>query len=158
MATTYKFKANNEESYNSLAAYAVALPVTVTLFPQFKTIAIPEEAKEEVSEFVNNEALDFIIGVAQVEVDDINELLADPTSDPSILRDIAESFRADVKASADLYNKNLEESANLSKELAEVKKDKDNYYRWWKEESNNNSRVREQVKAISVLIKSIYPD
>lgn len=159
--TTYKYRANNDESYNSLAAYAVTLPVTVTLFPQFKTIAISEDASKEVGEFIDNEALDFIISVAQIETDDINVLLADPTSDTSILRDIAESFQEEKKASAELYKRNLDEvtreKINVIDELEKAKKDVVQYSRWWQEEQKKHDRIHKQVDAIAVLLGSIYP-
>lgn len=157
--TTYKYKANNVLSYNTLATYAITLPVTVTLFPQFKTIAISEEASKEVGEFIDNKALDFIIDVAQIETDDINELLSDPTSDVSILRDIAESFQAERKATADLYKKNIDE---VTKERADIiialekeKRSATSYSRLWQAERTKNKRVHEQICAISVLMNSI---
>lgn len=155
MSTTYKYKASNDESYNSLAAYAVTLPVTVTLFPQLKTIAVSEDASKEVGEFIDNEALDFIIDTAQSDVDDIDTLLVDPTSDTSILRDIAESFQADKKASAEQYLRLAQERDEILVELKNKKRDADNYSNWWREECAKNSRIHEQIEAISVLLKTM---
>ncbi len=161
MATTYKYVANNKDSYNSLAAYAVTLPVTVTLFPQYNTIAISEDAANEVGKFIDDEALDFIIKVDQTEVDDIEELLSSPTTDTSILRDIAESFQASMKASAEQYQKDIDnvcaERADAINALESKKKDAENYAKWWDEESAKNRRIRQQVEAIAVLVSSIFP-
>ena len=161
MSTTYKYKANNEESYNSLAAYVVTMPVTATLFPQLQTIAIAEEASKEVGEFIDKEALDFIISIADIEAYDIHKLLADPTSDTSILRDIAEALLEDKKASAELYKRNIDEVTKERGEailaLENTKKDMANISRWWREEQNKNDRIRKQIDAIAVLMDSIYP-
>ena len=159
--TTYKYKANNEESYQSLAMYVITLPVTVSLFPKYQTIAVPECASKKVGEFIDDEALDFTIAVAQIEVDDLNELLADPTVDTSILRDIAESFQEEKEASAELYKRNIDE---VTKERGDVilalenaKKDVEQYSRWWKDELNKHDRIHKQVDAIAALLGSIYP-
>ena len=161
MATTYKYVANNKDSYNSLAAYAVTLPVTVTLFPQYNTIAISEDAAKEVGKFIDDEALDFIIKIDQTDVDDIEGLLTSPTTDTSILRDIAESFQATMKASAEQYKKNLDnvcaERADAINALEAKKKESDNYAKWWGEESAKNRRIHQQIDAISVLMESIFP-
>ena len=158
MATTYKYKATSDETYYSLAAYAVTLSVPVSLFPQHKTIAVTDEAINEIDSFIEKNCPDIIISSSQIEVDDINELLADPTSDTSILRDIAKSFQTDLKAYADFYNNNLEKSANLEKELEKTTRDKDAYYRYWKVAEKKCDRVYSQIEAISILMRSIFPN
>lgn len=150
MATTYKYVANNKDSYNSLAAYAVTLPVTVTLFPQYNTIAISEDAANEVGKFIDGEALDFTIKVAQTEVDDTEDLLDDPTTDSSILREIAESFQAD-KTALSVQTKQFQ--ADLDK----VTETKNNYYRYWTDADKKYDRIKGQVEAIAVLVSSIFP-
>ena len=150
MATIYKYVANNKESYDSLAAYAVTLSVTVTLFPQFNTIAIAEEANAEVGKFIDDEALDFIIKVDQTEVDDIDELLAEPTTGTSILRDIAESFQADKKAIA-------VQNAQMQRNLERATKTKEDYYKYWMDADKKYDRVMGQVQAIAFLMNEIIP-
>ena len=156
-ATTFKYKATSDETYHSLAAYAVTLSVPVSLFPQHKTITAPEQAADELGDFIDKECLDIIICSSQIDVDDINELLADPTSDTSILRDIAESFQAELKASAELYKNNLEKGVNLEKDLEKTIKDKDAYYKYWMETEKKYDRIHSQIEAISVLMNSIFP-
>ena len=158
MSTTIiKYKAPSDKAYISLAAYAVTLDVPVSLFPQHNTITVPKQAADEIGKFIDKECLDIIISLSQIDVDDINELLADPTSDTSILRDIAESFQAELKASAELYKKNLEKGTNLEKDLEKATMDKDTYYKYWLAAEKKCDRIHSQIDAISVLLKSIFP-
>lgn len=161
MSKTYKFKTSDEASYNSLAAYVVTMPVTVTLFPQSLTIAISEDASKEVGEFIDNEALKFSISVADIEADDINKLLDDPTSDTSILREIAKALLVDKNVSAELYKKNIDavtkERGEVILALENTKKDMANISRWWRQEQNKNERIHKQIEAIAVLLDSILP-
>ena len=151
MAITYKYRATSDEAYHSLAAYAVTLSVPVSLFPHHKTIAAPEQAADELGDFIDKECLDIIISSSRIDVDDINKLLADPTSDTSILRDIAESFQAEMKASAELYKVNLE------KAIEKATGDKDVYYNYWMNAEKKYDRIHKQMEAISALMNSIFP-
>lgn len=149
MATTNKYLAKDQESYARLANYAAALPVTVTLFPLFNTIVIAEEAKFTVGQFIDENALDFSIEVNQTEVDDIDELLDNPTTGATILHEIAETYRSGKKTLAD---QNREMQIKLESET----KYKDDFYKYWMAAESKNDKIGIQIKAIASLMKAIF--
>lgn len=154
-AKTYKYEAQNEKSYSSLVAFAVTLPVTVTLFPKLQTIVIPEEAADEIGEFIDSECLDFIINTMRFEVGEEEELLSDPTADTTILREIAEAFQDTAKKWKEALSAVNTEKGKIEDLLAKASEDKARYAKWMNEDRTKSNRVIEQVKAISVLIESI---
>lgn len=55
--TAYQYKALNEDSYNSLAAFAVSTPATVTLHPGLLTIVITGDDANEVGKLSTERVL-----------------------------------------------------------------------------------------------------
>lgn len=154
---TYKYKADDEASFISLAAYVITLPFSVSLFPKYKTISVPEEASKCIGEFINSEGLRFLLRISDIEADEIEELLSDPVSDTFILRDIAESFQADKKGAAALLAKANSEKAELKQQLEKAEINASRFYRDMLEAQRRYERLREQVQSITVLLNSISP-
>lgn len=88
LSTSYQYKAINEESYNSLAAYATTIPATVTLHPGLLTIVISENAAKEVGEFIDENGLDFHINQIEVDEDNLRDVIDSATTDADTLRKI----------------------------------------------------------------------
>ncbi len=153
--TAIQYKALNENSYNRLAAYAVTLPATVTLNPEFLVIVIPENAAKEVGEFIDNEGLDFHIEPIEVDSDNVGELIDDETTDASSLRKICYILLEEKRQMALEHNDVLSE---ITKERDSVKMDRDHYRKWWSECNTERDRVKKQIGAIAVLSQSIFPD
>ncbi len=173
--TTYKYKANNEESYNTLAEYALTLPVAVSLFPAQLTIAIPEDAAGEVGKHIDENALDFIITPRNIETDDPDDLIEDPTSDTFILREICELVGKRFKESMTDKGCELEERdrhfkalcrlgelkgriKELEEEVAEVSEDKRHYFDRYFELKAVHERFTAQVRALKGMMGAILPE
>lgn len=152
--TSYRYKAIDEDSYNSLAAYAITLPATVTLHPGFQTIVISENATQEVGEFIDSEGLSFHIAPIEVDEDNFGDLIDDPVTDPDTLRVIINQLVQDKAKMAAAHRDAL---AEITRQKDAAKKEADLYQRCFSETNSNANRVREQVEAIAVLINAIFP-
>lgn len=158
--SVYKYKANGNEAYNSLAAFAVTLPVTVTLFPEFKTIVAPEDAADAIGNFIEEEGTNVEIIVVEIDNRSDEDLLSDPTSDNETLRVTALGALSELAAAKRAYDDKLNQTVNerdkaLDQLRVTEREREDNYKRWFNAHRENN-RVRAQVEAISTLMKSIY--
>lgn len=156
--TSYQYAANNADSYNKLATYAIFhTSANVSLFPGKQTLVVaptPEnpDVVKELGEFIDKEALDFRISPIDGDAD---EILALETADSDSLRraiDLIKTKNEDVENS---LQTRLEACEN---NLSQARKDKDNYQKWWLDSQHRENRVKEQVQAIAVLMNSIYPD
>lgn len=153
--TAYQYKAINEDSYNSLAAYAVTIPATVTLHPGLLTIVISSNATNEVGEFIDSEGLDFHINPIEVHDENLGEVIDNETTDADTLRKIIYRMMGQREAMEEQHKSILDE---ITAQRDEAQKGRDNYSRWYSEEAAHNNRVKSQVQAIAVLINSIFPE
>lgn len=154
--TTYnQYKALNEASYNSLAAYASTIPATVTLHPGLLSIVISENASKEVGEFIDDNGLDFHINPIEVDDDNLRAVIDSETTDADTLRKIIYRIMEEKRAMAETHKSVLED---ITKQRDSAKENRDMYQKWYYETKQGADRVKSQVKAIVVLVNSIFPE
>lgn len=155
LTTSNQYKALNEASYNSLAAYASTIPATVTLHPGFLTIVISEDATKEVGEFIDDNGLDFRISQIEVDDDNLRDVIDSETTDANTLRKIIYRMMEEKRAMAETHKSVLDD---ITKQCDSAKKDRDLFQKWYHESAQGADRVKSQVKAIAVLVNSIFPE
>lgn len=152
--TSIRYQALNEDSYNSLAAYAITTPATVSLFPELHIIVISESASKEIGEFIDNEGLSFHINPIEVSDENFGAVIDNPTTDSATLRNILYRILQDKSKMASAHQDAL---AEITKQKEATAKDLDMYKKWYYESYGRESRIKEQVNAIAVLMNSIFP-
>lgn len=155
LTTSNQYKALNEASYNSLAAYASTIPATVTLHPGFLTIVISEDATKEVGEFIDDNGLDFRISQIEVDDDNLRDVIDSETTDADTLRKIIYRMMEEKRSMAETHKSVLDD---ITKQCDSAKKNRDMYQQWYYETKQGADRVKSQVKAIAVLVNSIFPE
>lgn len=155
LTTSYQYKAINEASYNSLAAYASTIPATVTLHPGFLTIVISEDATKEVGEFIDDNGLDFRISQIEVDDDNLRDVIDSETTDANTLRKIIYQLLEEKRVMAETHKSVLDD---ITKQCDSAKENRDMYQKWYYETKQGADRVKSQVKAIAVLVNSIFPE
>lgn len=153
--TAYQYKALNEDSYNSLAAFAVSTPATVTLHPRLLTIVITGDATNEIAEFVVSEGLDFHVNTIEFNDETLGDVIDCETTDGGTLRKIIYRMMAQRSAMEDRHKSIL---ADITAQRDEAQNSRDNYSRWYSEEVSNGNRVKSQIQAIAVLVNAIFPE
>lgn len=156
MTTYCKYKAPDDKSYNALAAHVVTLPVTATLFPDIKTVSLPEEAQSGVDSFIEDKKLDITKTAVEVIVClDKRLVLNDDAADATILREIAHAYRQGYDETL-LANGHLEEKiAALEKELSEVKADAEVTAQSRDYHLRRVKQMKEQLRAIGTILAVI---
>lgn len=152
--TPYRYEAKNDGSYNELAAYVTQLMGNVSLFPELLTIVIDGRFANDVGKFIDKEGLDFFISPIEVDDNNIQDLINTAAVDADTLRKIIYRIMEEKKAMAEANKSVLDD---ITKQCDFAKKDRDMYQRWYHETSEKADRVKSQVKAIAVLIDSIFP-
>ena len=152
--TAYQYKALNEDSYNSLAAFAVSTPATVTLHPGLLTIVITSDDASEVGKFIDSEGLDFHINPIEVHDENLGEVIDNETTDAGTLRQIIYRMMA-ARSAMEEHHKGI--LADITAQRDKAQKSCDNYSRWYNDEVSNANRVKSQVQAIAVLVNAIFP-
>lgn len=158
--TPYCYKALNAESYNALAAQIVTSTLDASFFPKLFTIVVSPQADEddafnEVGKFIDAEGLDFQINPISLYDECRGELIDSEVTPSCILRAIIfemleeKSHAAEVSASLQTRLESCE--ANLNS----IRHDKDNYYKWWQDESCKRTRLQENVKALRTLLNNM---
>jgi len=155
LTTSNQYKALNEASYNSLAAYASTIPATVTLHPGFLTIVISEDATKKVGEFIDDNGLDFRISQIEVDDDNLRDVIDSETTDANTLRKIIYQLLEEKRAMAETHKSVLDD---ITKQCDSAKENRDMYQKWYYETKQGADRVKSQVKAIAVLVNSIFPE
>lgn len=155
LLTSYQYTAFNEGSYCSLAAYAVTLPATITLCPEHLTIVASDNATKELGEFIDDNCLDFHIGQIEVNDENLHKVIDSITTDADTLRKIIYQMTEEKKIMVESH-KNI--IADITKQRDSIKEKRDMYQRWYAETSDKADKVKNQVKAIAVLINSIFPE
>jgi len=153
--TPYQYKALNEDSYNSLAAYASTIPATVTLHPGLLTIVISENATKEVGKFIDDNGLDFHINQIEVDDDNLRDVIDSETTDADTLRKIIYRMIGEKQSMIEAHESVLE---SITKQCDSAKKDRDMYQKWYHETTEKTDRVKSQIQAIAVLVNSIFPE
>lgn len=125
--TSYRYNANDKESYMALMKEVCTTFATVTLIPSVFAIIVtpPAEHPEQINDigkFIDRNSLNFRI--EPVEADE------------------------SLKAQLEKY-----EWANKYQ-----KEESEKYKKWWSESIQKQSRIKEQVKSIAVLLSAIYPE
>ena len=125
--TSYRYKANDKDSYLALMNNVSYSFATVTLIPSEFTIIVtpPAEHPEqicEIGEFIDKEGLNF-------QIEPIEE------SKPSLEIELDECRKA----------------------LKYQKNETQQYQKWWQDARQRENRVMEQIHSIAILLNSIYP-
>lgn len=152
--TPYRYEAKNDGSYNELAAYAIQLMGNVSLFPELSTIVIDGRFANDVGKFIDKEGLDIFISPIEVDDDNILDLINTATVDADTLRKIIYRVMEEKKAMAEAHKSILDD---ITKECDSAKKNRDMYQQRYYETFDKADRVKSQVKAIAVLMDSIFP-
>lgn len=150
-----RYVAANRESYESLAKFTAALGTTVTLFPTMNTILITEDSAKAVGEHIDTNGLDFHIETLDFSDEQLESAADFITVDSSTLRRVIARLtdqRADMSTEiAEIKN----QLADVKDQLADSRKKEAQYSKWWSESSTSNNRLKQQIKAIAVLVNSI---
>lgn len=162
------YQANNQESYNSLAAYVVtSVKANVMLYPAANAIVVGpgddnDKTTASISELIDNEALD--IQITEIEVDKYNyyDIINNgDLIDPHSLRKAYDMLSDDKNSQLDSINEAVEKLKDecniIVKQLDDEKKEKERYRKYWHDATEYNSNLRKQLAAIGTLISSICP-
>lgn len=152
------YHALNKESYDSLAAYVVTTPATVTLHPSIHAIVISDNAAKEIGGFIDDEGLDFHIHPIEVEDCHLYELVDNETTDAATLRKIIHRMRENEGKHKNILTELQESNRKLKQERDDCKNDYLQYQELFRDKASQYNRVKDQVKAISVLVNAIFPD
>lgn len=152
--TSIQYTALNEKSYETLAAYAVTLNATVTLYPKLQVIVITDNVAGEVKKYIDKRGLDFGINPIILHDECFGDMIDNPTTDSNTLRKIIYHLLEARKSMATDHQDALDE---ITKQKDATAKDLDMYKKLYYETSGRESRIKEQVKAIAVLMDSIFP-
>ena len=150
-----RYVAANRESYESLAKFAVSLGTTVTLFPTLNTILITENSEKAVNEYINTNMLDFLAETLDFGDEQLESAVDLITVDSGTLRRVIARLtdqRTDMSTEiAEIKN----QLADVKDQLADSRKKEAQYSKWWSEALTSNNRIKQQIKAIAVLVSSI---
>lgn len=132
MITSYKYKANDKESYLTLMKEVATTFATVTLIPAEFTIIVtpPAEHPEQIKEigtFIDHEGLNFQIEPVEETVD-----------------------QKEIEL--------LSKLKNAEGELDKMKSNRDYYYDAYIKASKKEDRIKKLVKSCAIMIASIYPE
>ncbi len=163
--TSYRYKAINTTSYNSLAAYIATVPptasVTATLHPGLSTIVVSGNFVADVNRFIDEENLEFHINPIAVHAENLGEVIDNETTDAATLRKIIYSMMEKKRQSDEQHE---EEAKSLHSDLLKCEDDlleaqrlRDSYREQWARCRAELTRVRKQVEAIAVMQQSIFP-
>jgi len=163
--TSYRYKAINTTSYNSLAAYIATVPptaaVTATLHPALSTIVVSGNFVADVNRFIDEENLEFHINPIAVHAENLGEVIDNETTDAATLRKIIYSMMEKKRQSDEQHD---EEAKSLHSDLFKCEADlleaqrlRDSYREQWARCRAELTRVRKQVEAIAVMQQSIFP-
>lgn len=153
--TPYRYEAKNDGSYNELAAYATQLMGNVSLFPELSTIVIDGRFANDVGKFIDTEGLDVFISPIEVDDNNIHDLINTAAVDADTLRKIIYRIMEEKIAMAEAHKSVLDD---ITKQYESAKENSDMYKRWCHETTEMADRVKSQVKAIAVLINTIFPE
>lgn len=158
--TPYCYKALNADSYNALAAQVVTSTINASFFPKLLTIVvIPQEDEEdafrEIGKFIDTEGLDFHINPIILHDECRGEIIDNEVTPSCILRGLIHTL-LNEKAHDTEVATSLQRRLDVCEDnLNSVRKDKENYYKWWQEEVSKRTRLEESVKAFRTLLNAV---
>lgn len=163
--TSYRYKAINTTSYNSLAAYIATVPptasVTATLHPGLSTIVVSGNFVADVNRFIDEENLEFHINPIAIHDENLGEVIDNEITDAATLRKIIYSMMEKKRQSDEMHDnivKSLSDDLEKTEaELLEAQRLRDSYREQWARCRAELTRVRKQVEAIAVMQQSIFP-
>ena len=163
--TSYRSKAINTTSYNSLAAYIATVPptaaVTATLHPALSTIVVSGNFVADVNRFIDEENLEFHINPIAIHDENLGEVIDNEITDAATLRKIIYSMMEKKRQSDEMHDnivKSLSDDLEKTEaELLEAQRLRDSYREQWARCRAELTRVRKQVEAIAVMQQSIFP-
>lgn len=163
--TSYRYKAINTTSYNSLAAYIATVPptaaVTATLHPALSTIVVSGNFVADVNRFIDEENLEFHINPIAIHDENLGEVIDNEITDAATLRKIIYSMMEKKRQSDEMHDnivKSLSDDLEKNEaELLEAQRLRDSYREQWARCRAELTRVRKQVEAIAVMQQSIFP-
>ncbi len=163
--TSYRYKAINTTSYNSLAAYIATVPptaaVTATLHPALSTIVVSGNFVADVNRFIDEENLEFHINPIAIHDENLGEVIDNEITDAATLRKIIYSMMEKKRQSDEMHDnivKSLSDDLEKTEaELLEAQRLRDSYREQWARCRAELTRVRKQVEAIAVMQQSIFP-
>ena len=156
--TSYKYIAYDVESYEALASKAITTGADVALYPSQKTIIVtPTKEAEDViqfiGEYIDNSALNFRI--YPMEIKEYSDLFSDTVLDGATAKKMANVLRQECDIDIFDLQKKLKEAKTS---LETITKDRDNYQKWYHSSIVRESKIKEQLKAIGVLLNAINPN
>ena len=157
--TSYCYKANTEESYNSLAAYIVTLSLNASFFPKSLTIVVTPDEDEndfkEVGRFIDMKGLNLLISPIALEGYDQHELLENEITPSCILQAYIYKMMA-VNAKNEEVANSLQTRINACEaELSKVRQDKERYNQWWTEETDKREKLEDTLIALRTILNAI---
>ena len=154
--TPFKFTASDDTSYNSIAACAVTIDATVTLHPDLLTVVVSSEGVGEMGQWIeDNNIADVKVSQIEVNDDNLNEVIESKTTDAGTLRKIIYRMMEEKRAMAETHKSVLDD---ITKQRDSAKENRDMYRKWYYETKQGADRVKSQVRAIAVLVNSIFPE
>lgn len=153
--TPFKFTASDDTSYNSIAACAVTIDATVTLHPDLLTVVVSSEGVGEMGQFIEDSALDIKVSQIEVNDDNLTDVIESRTTDAGTLRKIIYRMMEEKRAMAETHKSVLDD---ITKQCDSSKENRDMYREWYYETKQGADRVKSQVRAIAVLVNSIFPE
>lgn len=112
----------------------------------------------------NREALVIVLDFDDNDASTINQIteavkdMEIIVSDTITIDALGASVIAEIAHAKSTITKAAENISDLHKKNEWLTNDRDMYQKWFREASNKNDRVKSQVKAIAVLINSIFPE
>lgn len=153
--TPFKFTASDDTSYNSIAACAVTIDATVTLHPDLLTVVVSSEGVGEMGQFIEDSALDIKVSQIEVNDDNLTDVIESRTTDAGTLRKIIYQLLEEKRAMAETHKSVLDD---ITKQCDSSKENRDMYQKWYYETKQGADRVKSQVRAIAMLVNSIFPE
>lgn len=158
--TPYCYKADDTESYNTLAAYVVTSPLNATFFPKLLTIVVTPKKDEEtafigVGKFIDTEGLDFHINPIILHDECRGDLIDNEITPSCLLQTIIYQTLADNAHQTEIA-KSLQTRLDVCESnLSKAQKDRDQYYKWWQEEESKRRLLNESIKALRTLLNAV---
>lgn len=150
---TYRYIANDMESYLPLAQFVAVSPlVQTTLFPGTLTVVvaygIEKDVLSGVSEFIHDNALN--IRSEPIE-DAFEDSFAGKELNPA-------SYNEILDMQIDLTGQYKEKYAEIQNKLKEAEAGEDRYRGWWTRTTEEMAELKAQVNAIMTLMKGIIKE
>ncbi len=154
MTECYQFEVHDREGYDALAEFASKLDSEVSLFPALKTVAVGEIAQEQITDFLEDEEIEFECTIIN-EVIGAETLLTDPCMSTALLRSLASEFKKKTEEAEVDVSYISAERDNLKKQLEQHDKVEEDFFHYWQEAKRKNEALKSRLEALSVLMSSL---